>query len=90
MGKTLLMDILLEAGYPEKEIFHHASDLYIFVTPLTTSVLEKWCDMNGWNRKLVKDKSILFDIFRDQVTGRLMYDVAFQYTPFWKEREENK
>lgn len=89
MKEKSLIDILLEAGYPEEEIFHHDSDLYIFATPLTDSALEKWCDMNGWNRKLVQDKSFLFDIFRDQVTGRLMYDVAFQYTPFWKEREEN-
>lgn len=84
MREVSLIDLLLEEGYPKEEIFHHASDLYIFVTPLTTSVLEKWCDMNGWNRKLVKEKSFLFDKFRDQVTGRLMYDIAFQYTSFWE------
>lgn len=85
MKEMSLIDLLLEAGYPEEEIHHHESDLYIFATPLTTSILKKWCDMNGWNRKLVKDKSFIFGKFRDQITGRLMYDVAFQYTPFWKE-----
>lgn len=85
MREVSLIDLLLEEGYPKEEIFHHGSDLYIFVTPLTTSVLEKWCDRNGWNRKIVKEKSFLFDKFKDQVTGRLMYDVAFQYTAFWEE-----
>ena len=85
MREVSLIDLLLEEGYPKEEIFHHGSDLYIFVTPLTTSVLEKWCDRNGWNRKIVKEKSFLFDKFKDQVTGSLMYDVAFQYTAFWEE-----
>ena len=87
MNKNL-MEMLAESGYPETDIYHHNSDLYIFATPLTTRVLEEWCDMNGWDRKLVKDKSFIFDTFRDQVTGRLMYDVAFQYTPFWEGRRD--
>lgn len=56
MREVSLIDLLLEEGYPKEEIFHHETDLYIFVTPLTTSVLEKWCDKNGWDRKLVKEK----------------------------------
>lgn len=34
-NKTL-MQRLIEAGYSEKDIFHHESDLYVFVTPITT------------------------------------------------------
>lgn len=83
MGTKSLIDLLLEAGYPKEEIHHHNSDLYIFVTPLTTQVLEKWCDANEWNKELIKEKSFVFDKFKDQVTGRMMYDVAFQYLPFW-------
>ena len=83
MGTKSLIDLLLEAGYPKEEIHHHNSDLYIFATPLTTQVLEKWCDANGWNKELIKEKSFVFDKFKDQVTGRMMYEVAFQYLPFW-------
>ena len=28
-------------------------------------------------------------IFDDQITGRPMYDVAFQYNPYWKEVARN-
>lgn len=78
VSKTLLQR-LLDAGYPKEDIHHHESDLYIFKTPLTTKVLEEWCEANGWNVGLVKQKNCLFDIFTDQITGRKMYDIAFQY-----------
>lgn len=79
MNEKTLMQMLIEAGYPKEDIHHHASDLYVYVTPLTTRVLEDWCKANGWNPKLVKEKSFLFGVFRDNITGRKMYDVAFQY-----------
>ena len=60
METKSLIDLLLEAGYPKEEIHHHNSDLYIFVTPLTTQVLEKWCDANEWNKELIKEKSFVF------------------------------
>lgn len=81
-----LMQMLLKAGYPKEDIHHHNSDLYVYVTPLTTKVLEEWCRENGWHTKLIKDKSFLFDVFTDNVTGRKMYDIAFQYIPFWEEK----
>lgn len=81
-----LMEMLVEAGYPREDIHHYASDLYVYVSPLTTKVLEEWCKVNGWNSKLVKDKGYLFDVFTDNVTGRKMYDIAFQYIPFWEEK----
>ena len=74
-----LLQRLLDAGYPKEDIHHHESDLYIFKTPLTTKVLEEWCEENGWNTGLVKQKHLLFDIFTDQITGKPMYDIAFQY-----------
>lgn len=86
MSSNPLMQMLLEAGYPKEDIHHHNSDLYVYVTPLTTRVLEDWCRANGWNSRLVKDKSFLFDVFTDNVTGRKMYDIAFQYIPFWEEK----
>lgn len=40
MRKTL-MEMLIEAGYQKEEIDHHDSDLYVYVTPLTTKVIEE-------------------------------------------------
>ena len=44
MLKTL-KEMLIEAGYPESEMYHpsYGSDLYVYVTPLTTKVIEEWC-----------------------------------------------
>ena len=45
MQKTL-MEMLIEAGYPKEEMYHpsYGSDLYVYVTPLTTKVIEEWCN----------------------------------------------
>lgn len=83
MNAKTLMEMLIEAGYPKEDIHHHESDLYVYVTPLTRRVLDCWCRENGWSPMLVRDKSFLFDVFTDNITGRKMYDVAFQYIPFW-------
>lgn len=37
------MEMLIEAGCPKEEMDHHCSDLYVYVTPLTTKVIEEWC-----------------------------------------------
>ena len=87
MATKSLMQMLLDAGYPKEDIHNHESDLYIYVTPLTTNVLENWCKANGWHKELVKSGSYLLDTFIDQITGRKMYDIAFQYLPWWEERE---
>ena len=86
MDKKPLIQMLLEAGYPKEDIHHHESDLYIYVTPLTTRVLRDWCLANGWNTQLIKDDGYLFSTFKCNITGRKMYDVAFQYMPWWEER----
>ncbi len=73
MKYKTLMELLLEAGYPKEEMYHHYSDLYVFVTPFTQRVVEAWCKERGISR------SWHCLIFRDQVTGKPMYDCAFQY-----------
>ena len=70
--KTLI-ELLIEAGYPKEEMYHHGSDLYVYVTPLTTQIIDKWCKTNGYHKKWH------CPIFTDQITGKLMYDCAFQY-----------
>ena len=74
------MQMLLEAGYPREQMFHHESDLYVFATRTTSEVIDKWCKANELKRRL------FCSTFKDQITGRLMYDIAFQYEPWWKER----
>ena len=77
MEKTL-KQMLLDAGYPEGEMYHHCSDLYVFVTPITTRVIDKWCSEHGYT------KSWHCPEFKDQITGKPMYDCAFQ----WYEEEK--
>ena len=71
-NKTL-MQRFIEVGYSEKDMFHHESDLYVFVTPITTRVINEWCKETGFN------KDCHCPIFTDQITGKQMYDCAFQY-----------
>ena len=68
-----LMQRLLDAGYPKEEMYHHESDLYVYVTPLTTQVVERWAKEHGYNR------TWNCPTFYDQINGRKMYDCAFQY-----------
>ncbi len=72
MSKTL-KQMLLEAGYPKSEMFHHDSDLYVYVSPLTTEVIDKWCNERDYRKDWHCPK------FKDQITGRPMYDCAFQW-----------
>lgn len=75
-----LIEKLIEAGYPREEMYHHYSDLYIFITPLTTRVIDEWF------KEQELDKALFVEKFRDQITGRPMYSVSFQYIPYWEER----
>ena len=70
-----LMEKLEAAGYPREEMYHHELDLYVFITPLTKRVIDEWLQEEGFTRNL------FVSTFRDQITGKPMYDVAFQYTP---------
>ena len=84
MKEKSLMERILEAGYPEDEVYHHYSDLYVYKTPLTTKVINEWLEENGWGRAIRDPGSLFVDEFVDNITGRKMYDVAFQYTPYWE------
>ena len=68
-----LMQRLLDAGYPREEMYHHYCDLYVYVTDLTARIIEEWCKENHYRR------SWHCPIFTDNITGRLMFDCAFQY-----------
>ncbi len=87
MNSKPLMERLLEAGYPPEDIDHRYSDLYVYVTPLTTRVLTEWADENGYDSNL-RD-GVFVQKFRDQITGRMMYDVAFQYIPSLDKKREH-
>ena len=80
MNNKPLMERLLEAGYPPEDIDHYYYyDLYVYVTPLTTKVIKEWADENGYDSNL-RD-GVFVQTFKDQITGRMMYDIAFQYIP---------
>ena len=87
MTDKSLMEILLEEGYPPEDIDHHCSDLYVYVTPLTTRVITEWANDNGYDGNL-RD-GVFVQKFRDQITGRIMYDIAFQYIPSLDKKVEN-
>ena len=70
---TELMKRLVDAGYPREEMYHHYTDLYVYVNEISRPVIEQWCAEHGWR------KDWMCPIFRDQITGRPMYDCAFQY-----------
>ena len=78
MNNKPLMERLLEAGYPPEDIDHHDYDLYVYVTPLTTRVIKAWMRDNNYADTL---NGFLIQTFRDQIAGRMMYDIAFQYIP---------
>lgn len=77
-----LMEKLVEAGYPQEGFFHHCSDLYIYLTPLTKRVVD------AWFKERQMDRTLFVKTFTDQITGRPMYDIAFQYTPYWEKRSK--
>lgn len=85
MNNKSLMERLLEAGYPPEDIDHHYSDLYVYVTPLTTKVITEWADENGYDNNLCD--GVFVKTFKDQITGRKMYDIAFQYIPSLDKKE---
>lgn len=68
MQKTL-MEMLIEAGYPKEEMDHHDSDLYVYVTPLTTKVIEEWCKAHDY--RMVWHYSLTQEQYK---TAKEMYD----------------
>lgn len=68
-----LKERFLKAGYPESEMDHYNSDLYVYVTELTTRIISEWCEDHGYRMEF------MCPIFKDQITGKRMYDCAFQW-----------
>lgn len=85
MNNKSLMERLLEAGYPPEDIDHHDYDLYVYITPLTTRVLKAWMKDNNYTDNL-RDE-LFVQKFKDQITGRMMYDIFFQYIPSLDKKE---
>ena len=85
MSNKSLMERLLEEGYLPEDIDHYYYDLYVYVTPLTTRVITEWADENGYDSNL-RD-GVFVQTFKDQITGRKMYDIAFQYIPSLDKKE---
>lgn len=85
MNTKSLMERLLEAGYPPEDIEHHDYDLYVYVTPLTAKVIAEWANDYGYSGNL-RD-GLFVQKFRDQITGRMMYDIFFQYIPSLNKKE---
>lgn len=80
-NKTL-METLIEAGFPEKEFDHHESDLYVpreINGRDTTKIIVRWFVERGYASYLFMHE------FKDQVTGKPMWEISFQYTPWWQE-----
>lgn len=67
--------MLIGAGYPKEEMYHpsYGSDLYVYVIPLTTKVIEEWCKIHNYRM------AWHCPTFKDQITGKMMYDCAFQW-----------
>lgn len=84
MNTKSLMERLLEAGYPPEDIDHHYSDLYVYVTPLTARVIKEWMKDHNYTDNLY---GFFIQKFRDQITGRMMYDIFFQYIPSLDKKE---
>ena len=82
LEKRTLMETLVDAGYPADKFDHHESDLYVYTEInglFTREIIGKWFFDRGYA------PSLFVDAFTDQITGRRMWDVAFQYTPWWAE-----
>ena len=85
-AKTL-METLVDAGYPADQFGHHESDLYVYAYingMFTREIIAKWFRDHGYS------PALFMNYFEDQVTGKGMWNVAFQYTPWWVERCEKE
>lgn len=36
------------------------------------------------------NKEVFLETFKDNITGRPMYSIAFQYMPYWEERAKHE
>ena len=58
---------------PKNEIDHHYSDLYLKVTPTSRKLVDEY----EWRGNVTT--------FRDQIEGKLWYEIPFAFTPYWED-----
>lgn len=80
-NKTLI-ERLIEVGYPKENMFHHCNDLYVFVTAESNKVIQEWLIEYQLPNTFCRT-------FRDNWTGRLMYDIPFQWKEFFNRIENS-
>lgn len=68
---SVYSEVLAAGGY----IANHESDLYIEVTDQNKEILSRY-PLQRANART----------FRNEVTGKLCYDVPFSYDPFWERK----
>ena len=73
-GKSL-MARFIEAGLTKSDMFHHESDLYVYVTPTTAKIVADYCKENGYSQQWMCPR------FINNVDGKAMFDCAFAYEP---------
>ena len=61
---------LKEAGI---QVDNHESDLYVKVSPESTTIIKKY-------------KFRMITTFKSQIDNTLWYDIPFAYTPWWEKR----
>lgn len=81
MSKSL-MQRLIDAGYPKEDMDHHNSDLYVYVTPLTTKIISEWCNEN----KYTMDWHCP-DEHPDGILGKPCPVCGYQYGHAWQTEE---
>jgi hypothetical protein len=67
---STIYDEMIAAGVPCE---NHYSDLYVPVTDATRGILAKYPEAN-------------VTVFSSSIDGKLWYDIAFAYAPFWQSR----
>lgn len=68
----------LQKVVPTEEMGNHESDLYVPVTDETTKIISTY------------EYAENVSTFKDNISGRLYYDVPFAYYPYWEELFEKR
>lgn len=78
MSKKPLYQLLLEAGVPQSQLDHHATDLYVLDTPKNRKIIEDYYSSAG------KSMDVCAPTFRStEDPPRRWFDCAFEYIPAW-------
>lgn len=69
------MDIFQEMQQAGVKISNHYSDLYVPVTEVTREIVARY------------GPKVNFNTFKNQITGKLCYDIPTAYTPYWESKQ---